>query len=375
MALAGTTWDDYRLGGPVSPSTMLGGTLFAKLVMGTALVACATAGLYVLRGVEFADSAAPGGVPPDLVTARSATKASRPLPTNAERFLRDSLLLTRRCPAGCAEITAEISQAKQLGRFDPSTAKAGVSMLAGLPLQQGFAARIPAHSYPAAGSGAAGFAVTATPVAPVPVRISPSVVVPLPAPAVSAGTALLPAPGPNRQPEKAPALAAPDEPLLGNAEAPAIPARRLASTPIIGRNDGVAVYDISAATVYMPDGARLEAHSGLGSMVDNPHYVDRRNIGPTPPGTYNLQALDNLFFGVEALRMVPTNGVNTFGRDGFLTHTYLLRGRPGQSNGCVVFPNYARFLDAYKRGHVKRLVVVASLKASPMQVASASNGR
>src|SRR5690606_18822903 len=33
--------------------------------------------------------------------------------------------------------------------------------------------------------------------------------------------------------------------------------------------NGVAVYDISAAKVYMPDGSVLEAHSGIGKMADN----------------------------------------------------------------------------------------------------------
>ncbi|EEY02250.1 conserved hypothetical protein [Brucella neotomae 5K33] len=45
----------------------------------------------------------------------------------------------------------------------------------------------------------------------------------------------------------------------------------------------VAVYDISAATVYLPSGEKLEAHSGLGQMRDNPRYVSQKNRGPTPP--------------------------------------------------------------------------------------------
>ena len=32
-----------------------------------------------------------------------------------------------------------------------------------------------------------------------------------------------------------------------------------------------AVYDISAKMVYLPDGTKLEAHSGLGSELDDPH--------------------------------------------------------------------------------------------------------
>ncbi|WP_292524340.1 tlde1 domain-containing protein [Mesorhizobium sp.] len=121
--------------------------------------------------------------------------------------------------------------------------------------------------------------------------------------------------------------------------------------------NGVAVYDISAKTVYMPDGSRLEAHSGLGSMVDQPRYVNRKNGGPTPPHTYDLRLRESRFHGVEALRLTPIDGKNKYGRDGFLAHTYLLRGGRAESNGCVVFKDYARFLAAFKKGKIKRLVV------------------
>jgi hypothetical protein len=36
-------------------------------------------------------------------------------------------------------------------------------------------------------------------------------------------------------------------------------------------------------------------------------------------------------------------------------------GPKGDSNGCVVFRNYAAFLAAYQTGQVKRLAVVARL--------------
>ena len=147
-----------------------------------------------------------------------------------------------------------------------------------------------------------------------------------------------------------------------------------ASTPVISRNSGVAVYDISAATVYLPDGERLEAHSGVGYMADNPRYVDRRNIGPTPPNTYNLVMRKGRFHGVEALRLLPADGDNKYGRVGLLAHTYLLRGRPAESNGCVAFKDYGRFLAAFKRGDIKRLIVVPHLSGSPMRVASANDG-
>ncbi|MGU3400315.1 DUF2778 domain-containing protein [Brucellaceae bacterium D45D] len=124
----------------------------------------------------------------------------------------------------------------------------------------------------------------------------------------------------------------------------------------------VAVYDISAATVYMPNGERLEAHSGLGTMRDNPNYVKQKNRGPTPPHTYNLRMREALFHGVEAIRLTPIDGNNRYNRDGLLAHTYMLRRR-GDSNGCVVFRDYARFLRAFKRGEVKQLVVVPRMPA------------
>lgn len=141
-----------------------------------------------------------------------------------------------------------------------------------------------------------------------------------------------------------------------------------------GAGNGVAVYDISAGMVYMPDGERLEAHSGIGAMTDQPRYVDQKNRGPTPPNTYNLSLREQRFHGVEALRLTPVDGRNKYNRDGFLAHTYLLRGRYGQSSGCVAFKDYARFLAAYKKGKIKRLVVVPRLNGSPVRVASAARG-
>jgi hypothetical protein len=126
-------------------------------------------------------------------------------------------------------------------------------------------------------------------------------------------------------------------------------------------NDGqTAVYDISARTVYMPDGSKLEAHSGLREHLDNPRYVHLKMRGATPPHTYDLVPREALFHGVEALRMIPVGGEGEiFGRTGLLAHTYML-GPNGDSNGCVSFRDYGAFLRAYKNGQVKRLVVVAS---------------
>lgn len=131
---------------------------------------------------------------------------------------------------------------------------------------------------------------------------------------------------------------------------------------------GVAVYDISAGIVHMPNGEKLEAHSGRAHMRDNPKFVHVKNRGPTPPNVYNLRMRESRFHGVEAIRMTPVGDSKMYGRDGFLTHTYLLRKR-GDSSGCVVFEDYNKFLNAFKRGHVKTLIVVPRMAELPRYVA------
>lgn len=122
-----------------------------------------------------------------------------------------------------------------------------------------------------------------------------------------------------------------------------------------------AVYDITARTVYLPNGTKLEAHSGLGSKLDDPRYVHVRMNGATPPHTYDLSLRESLFHGVQAIRLNPVGGEgNVFGRTGLLAHTYML-GPNGDSNGCVSFKDYEAFLKAYKNNEIRRLVVVAKL--------------
>lgn len=138
--------------------------------------------------------------------------------------------------------------------------------------------------------------------------------------------------------------------------------------------NGVAVYDISAARVYMPDGSVLEAHSGIGKMADNPRYTHVKMTGPTPPHTYNLKMREKRFHGVEAIRMLPVDGKNKHGRDGFLTHSYLLRGGRAESHGCVAFKDYNRFLNAFKQGKIRQLVVVPSGGRGAATRIASSNG-
>jgi len=122
-----------------------------------------------------------------------------------------------------------------------------------------------------------------------------------------------------------------------------------------------AVYDISAHTVYLPDGTKLEAHSGLGSKLDDPSSANIRMRGVTPPHIYELTPREALFHGVPALRLTPIGGEDAiYGRSGLLAHTYML-GPNGDSNGCVSFRDYNAFLNAYRNQGIKRLAVVARI--------------
>ena len=130
--------------------------------------------------------------------------------------------------------------------------------------------------------------------------------------------------------------------------------------PVSGYDHYTAVYDISARVVYLPDGTRLEAHSGLGQALDNPRFVAERAVGPTPPHLYELTLREGSFHGVQALRLNPVGEGGIYGRAGLLAHPFML-GPNGDSNGCVSFRDYDAFLRAYQNGQVKKIAVVAKL--------------
>ncbi|MBC2771785.1 DUF2778 domain-containing protein [Rhizobium sp. AQ_MP] len=161
------------------------------------------------------------------------------------------------------------------------------------------------------------------------------------------------------------AYAKPDNPITTDDGAGGIFSRK---NSLPGPGSRIAVYVIEDAVVHMPNGEKLRAHSGRGHMRDNPKYVHVKNMGPTPPNVYKLRMREARFHGVEAIRMNPVGDAKMYNRDGFLTHTFLLRRR-GDSSGCVVFEDYNRFLNAYKRGHVQTLIVVPSMRDLPKYMA------
>jgi hypothetical protein len=157
------------------------------------------------------------------------------------------------------------------------------------------------------------------------------------------------------------------EPIFSRARLSAAPAREEIQLP--GDDGRTAIYDITAHTVYLPSGLRLEAHSGLGGLQDDPRHAHLKMRGATPPNVYNLALRERIFHGVRAIRLNPVDDGRMHGRDGILAHSYML-GPKGQSNGCVVFRNYPEFLDAFRKGEVTRVAVVDHLESPPGKLAA-----
>jgi hypothetical protein len=156
--------------------------------------------------------------------------------------------------------------------------------------------------------------------------------------------------------------AAIDDSLLKNMT-PRDPAPKDTATPPDDMSH-TAIYDITGHMVYLPNGRRLEAHSGLGEHMDDLGAVNLRDLGPTPPGVYDLTMREKSFHGIDAIRLTPVDNGKMYGRDGILAHPYML-GPNGQSNGCLSLKDYDEFLAAFRRGEFNRLVVVERFNDAP----------
>ncbi|WP_156380846.1 DUF2778 domain-containing protein [Pseudolabrys sp. Root1462] len=147
-----------------------------------------------------------------------------------------------------------------------------------------------------------------------------------------------------------------------------------AAKAVLAANPNVALYDITRRAVYLPDGEKLEAHSGFGQFMDDPTSVARKDLGVTPPNIYAVSFREKPFHGVRALRMKPVGSGNMYGRDGILAHSYLL-GAEGASNGCLSVRDYDKFLQAFEAGKFNQIIVVRSVdEPLPAVVASSQPG-
>ena len=362
---------------PVRRARARGG-LSGKVVIHTAFVG------FALAFFAFAVSQAiPSASDAEGDVASTETTGS----TTASAASSATTIVARTAPTASNRYVAVLDPGYSLGappsEFSRAAPRGPRLQLASLTPQDAMPATIPADPTPAA------------PAAPVVAATEPAAPLPLPRPDVPLAVASVPMPmprpheaqvansnGPSRddiaQSNKAVALAtpAPEQDSIfkklfgafqtkGPTLAFAAPDGGIfsdGSSTTPGKYDRyTAVYDISAKTVYMPDGRKLEAHSGLGNRLDDPSFVHERMRGATPPHLYDLTLREKPFHGVRAIRLLPVGGEGSIhGRTGLLAHTYML-GPNGDSNGCVSFKDYNAFLRAYESGIIKRLAVVAKL--------------
>jgi hypothetical protein len=316
--------------------------------MGLRLGAVAMTGLLAVAGsAVLMRDPAPPAAPEPSPSAIAATAPARPEPDRLAALAAEAApsadLPSEPLPppeAPVAETAGEPSPEEPRPAAEPATAMAGpASRLVPLPVPRP----------PELRSGR----VAAAPRLPRPRRAAPQPAAPAEEPSFFERLfGLKPDPG---QPAPALSYAA-----LENGAADGAFRRRIVPVPPPPQGaGGVAVYDISARTVTLPNGERLEAHSGLGPMMDDPDHAHVPMRGVTPPGTYDLVERERAFHGVRAIRLNPVGGsAAVHGRTGLLAHTYML-GPSGASNGCVAFRDYDRFLQSYLKGEVSRLVVVS----------------
>jgi len=131
------------------------------------------------------------------------------------------------------------------------------------------------------------------------------------------------------------------------------------SNPLADDTAHTAIYDISAHTVYLPNGKRLEAHSGLGEHIDDVHAVHLKMRGPTPPNVYELKLREGSFHGVQAVRLNPVDSGKMYGRDGILAHPFMLG--PTDSRTAAYHSRIIHVPERLPAREVTRLVVVEQL--------------
>jgi hypothetical protein len=107
------------------------------------------------------------------------------------------------------------------------------------------------------------------------------------------------------------------------------------------------------------DGALLAiCHSGHGDAMNDPSRCREKNVGPIPPGFYDIgPAFHHPRTGPISMRLTPQAGTDTFGRSGFLVHGGNSTPDPGDdSEGCPIMPRGPRSLLALSADRVVEVV-------------------
>ena len=136
--------------------------------------------------------------------------------------------------------------------------------------------------------------------------------------------------------------------------------RSSVSPTALGYDQYTAVYDLSAHTVYLPNGTKLEAHSGLGDRLDDPNHVNERMRGATPPHLYETRAAGG-FVPRRAGLASKSHRRRRYFRPRRSTRPHLYAGPELGIPTAACRSRTTTDLRAYQNGEIRKLAVVARL--------------
>jgi len=93
------------------------------------------------------------------------------------------------------------------------------------------------------------------------------------------------------------------------------------------------------------NGAHVEnGYSGADEGKNNPSLQAVHDVGPIPQGEWTITGppFNSPDHGPFVLRLMPSNGTNTFGRAGFLMHGDSSEHPGCASKGCIIMPRTVR---------------------------------
>jgi hypothetical protein len=103
-------------------------------------------------------------------------------------------------------------------------------------------------------------------------------------------------------------------------------------------------YDRAGCRISNPAGFLLgDVYSGRGAGLNNPAMENIHNFGPIPKGTWSIGPFFNdPEKGPDVCHLTPTQGMETFGRSGFMIHGDNDRMNFTASEGCIVAARFIR---------------------------------
>ena len=103
-------------------------------------------------------------------------------------------------------------------------------------------------------------------------------------------------------------------------------------------------YDRASCLFFNPAGSLLgKVYSGKGTGLNNPLWEDVHDIGPIPKGSWSIgKFFNDPEKGPDVCHLTPYDGIETFGRSGFMIHGDNQLMNFSASEGCIVAARFIR---------------------------------